>query len=171
MLSLIFRAHLSRIAAPKDFVQILPYQPVSDYCRSDQVSSDPRRHPSDDHHFSPVPRYRGSVEATQKVPKHFSSPPSSEKQFSSGRLLSLNIVKSIRTIPQLFWNTCWKCKRKRLTLSTCEYMKEINGVIVGQKHNCYYGYGRMKRKCSRKDGRIHISAFWPVFVTHDFLCC
>ena len=94
MLSLIFRAHLSRIAAPKDFVQILPYQPVSDYCRSDQVSSDPRRHPSDDHHFSPVPRYRGSVEATQKVPKHFSLPPSSEKQFSWRRLLSLNIVKS-----------------------------------------------------------------------------
>ena len=89
MLSLIFRAHLSRIAAPQDFAQILPYQPVSDYCRSDQVSSDPRRHPSDDHHFSPVPRYRGSVEATQKVPKHFSLPPSSEKQFSSKRLFSL----------------------------------------------------------------------------------
>ena len=37
--------------------------------------------------------------------------------------------------------------KKGLTLSTCEYMKEMNGVIVGQKHNCYYGYGRKKRKC------------------------
>ena len=90
MLSLIFRAHLSRIAAPQGFC---PDSPLSDNCRSDQVSSDPRRHPSDDHHFSPVPRYRGSVEARQRVRKHFSLPPSSEKQFSSRRLLGF-VIKS-----------------------------------------------------------------------------
>ena len=38
-------------------------------------------------------------------------------------------------------------------------MKEMNGVIVGQKHNCCYRYGRMRRKCSTKDGEIHISVF------------
>ena len=43
---------------------------------------------------------------------------------------------------------------KGLTLSTCEYMKEMNGVIVGQKHNCYYGYGGMRRKCIVVQGKI-----------------
>ena len=68
-------------------------------------------------------------------------------------------------------------EEKRLTLSTCGYMKEKSGVIVGQKYNDVmtrqmkgkYILALWEKKCW--SGGFTFYSVFSVFVIVNFLCC